>query len=486
MNQTSTVQRSYSTILKRANLINNVSEPDGAGKTTVSDKYSGSIIATIPEASEAQLEAAITGSVAAFKTIKTWSAEQRAAMLGELVSLLESKQEAFADLIVAEAGKPIDYATNEIDRCLSTLRIAQREALRLTGETVPIDFQAGKGKTALTQRFPIGPIAAISPFNFPLNLALHKIAPALACGCSIVLKPSPLAPLTTLAFADLVVEAGYPAGTLNVVNCAIDVAEKLVRDERMAMLSFTGSPAVGWHLKNIAGRKKIALELGGNAPVIVDEGIPIEATAKAIAAGSFLFAGQICISTQRIYVHASLYNAFETALINATKELTIGDPSLKGVLVGPIINTTHLQRVHAWVNDAVQAGATLLTGGEILDQARNLYAPTLLSNTTVELDIVRKEVFGPVAVLEKVESFDEAIQKANATIYGLQAGVFTNRIDHMKKAFQQLETGGVIINNVPGFRLDNMPYGGVKQSGLGREGVRYAMDEMTEVRLLVF
>ncbi len=407
-------------------------------------------------------------------------------MMKKLRAELEKDQERFMDLIIREGGKPRSYAETEIQRCLATLQIGIEEATRHGGEVVPMDFSNGEGKTAFTKRFPIRVIACITPFNFPLNLVMHKVAPALATGCTVVIKPAPQAPMSCLAFAELFKKVGYPAGVINVLCCDIPVAEKLVKDNRVAKLSFTGSDKVGWYLKSIAGKKKVTLELGGNAAVLVDEDAKVEEIVDLIAKGTYLYAGQICISTQRIFVHQSIYDDFEQKFINAIKNLQVGDPDKQEVLVGPVIDSGHLERIEEWVEDARSAGARVLLGGKIKSKENNLFEPTLLTNTESDMKVCSEEVFGPVAVVEKVENFDAGIKAVNDSKYGLQAGVFTNRLDHFKKAFEELEVGGMMINNIPGFRIDHMPYGGVKDSGLGREGITYAMDEMTEMRLLVY
>jgi glyceraldehyde-3-phosphate dehydrogenase (NADP+) len=422
----------------------------------------------------------------AFQTTKNWSAGKRRDMMEKLYHLLEAQKEKFVNLIIDEGAKPRSYAENEIARCLTTLKIGFEEATRIGGEVVPIDFNNGEGKRAFTQRFPIGVVACITPFNFPLNLVMHKVAPALATGCTVVIKPAPQAPMSCLAFAELFEEAGYPAGVINVLCCDIPVAEKLVRDKRVAKLSFTGSDKVGWYLKSICGKKKVTLELGGNAAVLVDEDSNVESIVDSIAMGTFLYAGQICISTQRIFVHEKVYDQFEKAFIAAIQRLKVGDPHDPEVRVGPIIDAGHLERIDSWVQEAVQAGAKLLCGGKIKSKENNLYEPTLLTHTSPSMKVCSEEVFGPVAVLEKVSSFEKGIAAINDSKYGLQAGVFTNKVDHFKKAFEELEVGGVIMNSIPGFRIDNMPYGGVKDSGLGREGLRYSIAEMTEEKLLVY
>ncbi len=470
-----------------ANLVNGNWSFEGDGTfNTVVDKYHGTELARIPHATEAQMEEAIAAACASRETLRKLSAGDRSSKLEALASLIAKHEDELAQLIVQEGGKPIGYAKTEIARCITTVRTAAAEALRFGGEVVPMDFGAGVGRTAITKRFPIGVIAAITPFNFPLNLVLHKVAPAMAVGCPVVLKPAPQAPLSALALGKLIEEIGWPKGAFSVMLCGIPVAEKLVKDERVTMLSFTGSDKVGWHLKNICGKKKVALELGGNASVIVDEGTDLAAIAKTVAAGANLYAGQTCISTQRIYAVKSVFAQFRDLLVKEYAALKAGDPSDASVTVGPIIDKGHFERISSWVDEAVKGGATLLAGGKPVDAACNIYAATLLTGTKSTMKVNCAEVFGPVAVLEEVADFGEAIAAVNDSTYGLQAGVFTNSIANMKRAHEELEVGGIIINNVPGFRIDPMPYGGVKDSGLGREGVKYAMEEMSEPRLLVY
>jgi len=360
------------------------------------------------------------------------------------------------------------------------------ETLRFDGEMVPLDYGAGEGKTAFTRRFPIGVIAGITPFNFPMNLVLHKVAPALATGCPIIIKPAPQAPLSALALGELIREAGYPAGVYQALVCGIPVAEKLVRDERVAKLSFTGSDKVGWYLKSICGKKKVTLELGGNAAVLIDESADLEGVAKKVAVGSFIYAGQICISTQRIFVHEKVYDKFVNELVSEIEKLPTGDPQASETMVGPIIDKGHLERIEEWVQHAVKGGAKVLCGGKVHNAARNIYSATLLTNAQDDMKVSCAEAFGPVATIEKVKDFETGIARVNTSNYGLQVGVYTNRLDHFKLAHERLEVGGIIMNNIPGFRIDSMPYGGVKDSGLGREGIKYAMEEMTEGRLIVY
>lgn len=479
--------KTYKNLIKEANYIANEWHFEGNGESlAVVDKYTSENISNLPLATEEQLENAIVASVNGFQVFKNWSAGNRSNKLLQLRDLIEENKDELAKLIVDEAGKPISYAKGEIIRCIATVEIAAREAIMFKGEMVPIDFAAGTGKTAFTKPFPIGTVACITPFNFPLNLVLHKVAPALATGCSVIIKPAPQTPLSTLALATLIEKLDLPKGVFNVLNCSIPVAEKMVRDSRIAKLSFTGSEKVGWYLKSIVGRKKVTLELGGNAAVIIDESADLEPAAKNTAVGAYLYAGQICISTQRIFVHKKIHDRFLPMLLNEIKALKVGDPSDESVLVGPVIDNGSLNRIKDWVEEAVSDGANILIGGAVMSERHNTYEPTLLSNTNVGMKVNCAEVFGPIAVIDSFKDFDEAIAMTNDSDYGLQVGVYTNNFNNVKKAHEELEVGGIIVNNIPGFRIDNMPYGGVKASGFGREGIKYAMQEMTEQRLIIY
>lgn len=453
---------------------------------SVINKFDQNIIATIPYADASEVQFAIANSVQGFQVFSKFSAQERRDLILKIRDGLIQEKEKFINLIVSEAGKPLDYARAEIERSLTVLQLSADEAIRMHGESVPMDFGAGIGKTALTKRFPLGPIMAVSPFNFPLNLVLHKVAPALAVGCSVILKPSPHTPLTALALASLCKRVGLPAGVLNVVVCKNEEAELILKDDRVKMLSFTGSADVGWALKAKAQKKKVLLELGGNASVIVDRSANLDEAAKAIAFGSYNYSGQTCISVQRIFVDHSVFDQFIEKFKVATNDLKIGHPNQEGVSVGPLIDRNHLERLTSWINEAKELGAQILFGGEVVDRERNLLAPTLLTNTQENMKIVSEEAFGPVAIIEKVEYFDEVIRVINRSRFGLQSGLFTNQISQMKYAHEHLEVGALVVNGIPGFRIDSMPYGGVKDSGLGREGVRYAMEEMTEPRLLIY
>lgn len=472
--------------IPKANFIDGKWMGEGKSTLVVKNKYTAQEMTLIPNANQKQIELAIESANKAFETYKYTSAEDRKQLLLELADSLKQKKDFFSDLISQEAGKPISYAKAELERCITTLEATAERCLTFSGEMVPMDYGLGKGKTAYTKRYPIGPIIAIAPFNFPLNLALHKIAPALAVGCSIVIKPSPYTPLSLLAFAKLFEEVKGLKGLLNVVNCDVEEAELLVRNESFKMLSFTGSPQVGWHLKNIAGKKKVALELGGNAGVYVDHDSDMDTVAKQCAIGAFLYSGQICISTQRLFVHEAIYDEFVQKLKVETEQLKVGKLDNEETLVSSLIDKVHLERIDAWVREAVEEGANLDLGGKIISEDHNLYAPTILSNVKDHSKVNCEEVFGPVVIVEKVKDYQEGVKRLNDSKFGLQAGVFVKDIEKIKWISDHLEVGGIIFNNIPGFRVDTMPYGGVKDSGFGREGMQYAMEEMTEPRLIVY
>lgn len=477
----------YTSIINLQHYINNNFENGLDSKTLkVVNKYNDTEIAEITLANQNQVINAINAAKQGFINYKAWSSGKKSEAIVQIKNELIKQHELFAQLISAEAGKPISYARTEVTRAITTLDIAAYEALKIHGEVVPIDFSIGAGKNAIVNRFPIGVVSCITPFNFPLNLAIHKIAPALAAGCSFILKPPLQAPLTCLAFAKLIQQAGFPSGVANVLVCENNNAEHLVTNPNIALLSFTGSAAVGWKLKNICGKKKVTLELGGNAAVIIDESADLNYAAKQIATGCFLYAGQICIKTQRIFVLKSIANEFTNILLHEISLIKSGNNLNNDVINSSLISKNDLLRIDDWVKEAINLGAKVLAGGKILFEENNIYEPTLLTNTNNLMKVVEEEIFGPVAIIETVESFSNAINAVNNSKYGLQAGVFTNQFNHVKQAHQELEVGGIIINNIPGFRMDNMPYGGIKESGLGREGVKYAIEDMTEPRLMVY
>ncbi|MEZ4757560.1 MAG: aldehyde dehydrogenase family protein [Flavobacteriales bacterium] len=471
--------------MRTANYLAGVWQEQGEALHTVRDAYTGAVIAEVSLADASAMDKAIASAADARSTLEALGAEERAARLEHLAATLFDRSEEFAQLIRREAGKPITYARTEVARAITTVKLAAAAGLQLQDEEIDVDYDAGRGRRAWVRRVPVGVVAAITPFNFPLNLVLHKVAPALAMGCPVVLKPAPQTPLTALLLAELIDALRFPAGSFSTVPCNTGVAEQLVKDERVALLSFTGSDSVGWRLKEICGRKRVALELGGNAAVIVDEGTDLASAATLIAQGAFAYAGQTCISTQRIYVVEPLFAAFRDALLEATQHIVSGDPARAEVHNGPLIDAHHCARIARWVEEAQQAGATVLCGGQVLDPAHNVYAPTLLTGTRPSMRINADEAFGPVAVVEPARDFDDALQLVNASRFGLQAGLFSTNEHHIQRAFAELEVGGLIINGAPGLRVDGMPYGGVKHSGLGREGPRYTMDEMSERRVLL-
>jgi glyceraldehyde-3-phosphate dehydrogenase (NADP+) len=396
---------------------------------------------------------------------------------------IKDEKEDFARLITAEVGKPIQWSRVEADRAVLTFQLAAEEARRISGEAIPLDLNVNtKGRFGVVRRFPLGVILCITPFNYPLNLAAHKIAPAMAAGNAFILKPPPQAPLTSLKLGEVIAASGFPLDAFSVLPCSNAVAETLVTDERIKMLSFTGSNTVGWQLKSKAGKKKVVLELGGNAGVIVDKSANLEDAVRKNALGSFLYAGQVCIKVQRIYVHDSIYTAYREKFVQAAKSLKAGDPNDTEVHVGPLIDEAAVERVSQWVSEAQKLGATVLAGGK---REGNVYLPTVLENVPNTANVYCREVFGPVVTLHNFRSFEEAVTGVNDTIFGLQAGIFSNDYDHILYAYNNINAGAVIVNDNPTFRVDNMPYGGIKDSGFGREGVKYSIEEMTEPKLLV-
>jgi len=433
-------------------------------------------------ATAAHAEAAVHAAQRAFEITKKMPSYERQRILRAISEGIHIREQEFAQLIALEAGKPIKTARAEVDRAVFTFAVAAEEATRISGEWLPLDWQPSTvGRAAIVRRFPLGPILAITPFNFPLNLVAHKLAPAIAAGCTIVLKPAPQTPLTSLLLAQVIEGAGWPAGGLNVLPLAIPEAERLVGDERLKLLTFTGSGAVGWALKQKAGKKKVLLELGGNAGVIVHSDWDADDAARRCVEGGFSYAGQSCISVQRIYVQRSVYQEFLTALVAGVNKLKTGDPLDESTDVGPMISEDAARRAAAWIEEAVAAGAKIETGGK---RNGSILEPTVLTNTWHELKVACEEVFAPIVNVEPYDDFDDAIRCVNDSPYGLQAGVFTRDAKLLFTAFEKLEVGGVIAGDVSAFRIDHMPYGGVKDSGLGREGLRYAIEEMTEPRLL--
>ncbi|MEJ2071364.1 MAG: aldehyde dehydrogenase family protein [Syntrophobacterales bacterium] len=449
----------------------------------VHSPWSGEVVGEVCLAGPEEWEKAIVAAQEAAQVLKKWSSLQRRQLLEAMAAGVKAKRDEFVQTIVAEGGKPVVSARGEMARGQNTLTLAAEEAGRLGGEIIPLDLiQAASGRWGLTRRFPVGPVLGIAPFNFPFNLVAHKVGPALAAGHPISVKPASATPLTALKLAEVYEVAGGPPGGLQVLPSRAEVAERAVADDRLKVLSFTGSAAVGWHLKAQAGRKKVILELGGNAACIIDADADLQRAAHRTAIGAFAHAGQVCIAVQRVLVHRQVYDEFARIFQDTiAREIAAGDPAREETVVGPFIDTGAGERVRAWVTEALEGGANILTGG--LGEG-NIMPPTVLTNVTRDMKVWHKEVFGPVVTLTPFEDFGEALELANDSVYGLQAGVFTNTLPHAWRAFETLEVGGVVINDAPVFRVDHMPYGGVKASGLGREGVRYAVEELTEIRLL--
>ena len=452
-------------------------------KLAVLSPWSGETVGEVSLAGEREWETAVAAAEKAAIAFKAFSSLERREMLEKLAAGVKARQEELAQTIVGEGGKPVTYARAEMARGVLTLSLAAEEAARIGGEVIPLDQIAiTKGRWGIIRRFPLGPVLGISPFNFPFNLVAHKVGPALAAGNPIILKPPSATPLTALNLAEIYEQAGLPPGGLQVLPSSSQVAEKYVADDRLKALSFTGSAAVGWRLKSLAGRKKVVLELGGNAACIVDRDVDLERSAARIATGSFYHAGQVCIAIKRLLVHQDIYEPFRELFLRTVKEkILAGDPRQEEVVVGPCIDLSAAARIRQSIEEALAGGARLAIGG--LGE-KNLMPPTVLENVTRDMKVWREEVFGPVVVMAPAADFPQALEMANDSAYGLQAGVFTRNLAHAWQAFETLEVGGVIINDSPAFRVDNMPYGGIKASGFGREGIRYAIEELTEPRLL--
>ncbi|MBZ5791780.1 aldehyde dehydrogenase family protein [Burkholderia contaminans] len=451
----------------------------------VTDKFSGKVATRVALADAKAIDAAIGAAVDAAKPMRELPAYKRQAVLDHCVARFRERFDELAEALCIEAGKPINDSKGEVTRLIDTFRVAAEESVRIDGEIINLEISArAQGYTGYVKRVPVGPCSFISPFNFPLNLAAHKVAPALAAGCPFVLKPASRTPIGALIIGEVLAETDLPKGAFSVLPAHRDGADLFTTDERFKLLSFTGSPAVGWALKEKAGKKKVVLELGGNAAAIVDadQRDRLDYVVERLAFGAYYQSGQSCIGVQRILVHADLYDALREKLIAKTRSLRMGDPKDPSTFVGPMISESESRRLAGWMDAAVAAGAKIVAGGKV-DGA--MFEATLLENVGHEQDLYRKEAFGPVAILEKFDRFDDALARVNDSDFGLQAGVFTDSLTHAQRAWDELEVGGVVINDVPSFRVDNMPYGGVKDSGLGREGIRYAIEDMTEPRLMV-
>ncbi len=448
----------------------------------VTNPYTGRTVGSVSQASSGDIDRAIAAAVRAFRETRRMPAHRRASVLNYIARGIERAKEDFARLMTEETGKPITFSRAEVERSIFTFTIASEEAKRIEGRLLPLDLAShSDNRFGLTRRFPIGPVGAITPFNFPLNLVAHKVAPAIASGNTIVLKPSSNAPLTALLLADIIHSSGYPGGGMNVVPCSSNEGEQLYLDQRIKLISFTGSPAVGWEIKNRAGKKRVVLELGGNAGVIVDKGANLEYAVPRIALGSYGNAGQSCIAVQRIYVRDEIFDEFTARFLESTKKMVVGDPMDETTTVGPMIEESAAVKVEGWIQEAVQGGARILCGGQ---RKGAVLEPTILAAVNPAMKVSCLEVFAPVVTLDSFGDFREAVDAVNNSAFGLQAGIFTDNVNDVFYAYGELEVGGVIANDYPTYRIDHMPYGGVKDSGFGREGVTYAIEEMTEMKLL--
>jgi acyl-CoA reductase-like NAD-dependent aldehyde dehydrogenase len=460
----------------------NIASQQGAGTATIRAPWDGETIGTHPLASAADMDAAVAANLAAADACRRMPAYERAACLRRVADGLEARRDELARLLAREAGKPIAQARVEIERAAFVFRDGAEEATRIAGEVLPLDvLPAGRGRVGLTRRFPLGPIAAVTPFNFPVLLAAHKLAPAMACGASLTLKPAPQDPLSTLKLGELVAASGYPAGGVNIVPCELAVAQRLVRDERVRMISFTGSAAAGWAIRAQAGTRRVALELGGNAAAVVEPDADLKLAVERCAAAGYTYAGQTCISLQRILVHEQVCTDFLDAFTARVRMLKVGDPLDADTHVGPMISEAAAERAEQWVAAAVKGGAQMAVGGA---RRGAVLEPIVLTGTTPDQQVNCEEVFAPVTTVTPYRAFDEALRMVNASRYGLQAGIFTRDVTRLMRAWDGLDVGGVMGNEVPTWRVDRMPYGGTKASGVGREGVRFAIEEMTELRLL--
>ncbi len=450
----------------------------------VENPYDSKVFAETFLAGDEEFEIATGRAVEVQEEMSVLPTYKRFEILRYISDRLIEDRNRLGEVLAAESGKPMIYAVGEIDRAAQTFLVAAEEAKRIPGEEfLRLDWTIpGEAKSGIVKQFPVGPVAGIAPFNFPLNLAVHKIAPAIAAGCPIVLKPASSTPLSCLELAKIIDETDLPRGAVSILPMDRTTGNRLVTDDRYKLLSFTGSPVVGWKMKEQSGEKKVVLELGGNAGVIIAESADVDQALPACMMGGFSYAGQICIHAQRYYVHESKFDDFIAKMKSGAETLKVGSPTDDSTQFSSMIDEKNALRMEAWVNEAIDMGAKLIAGGK---REGTFYAPTILTDVPMKAKVVAEEAFGPVVVIEKFSDFNEAIEKVNAGKFGLQAGVYTNNIDELNKAFNTLEVGGVIHNNVPTFRVDHMPYGGVKQSGLGREGVKYAMLDMLEPRILV-
>ena len=449
----------------------------------VTNKYTGEVATKVAMADADTIDKAIAAAEEAQPAMAAMAPFERQAVLEQCVKRFTERADELAQALCIEAGKPIKDAKGEVSRLIDTFKIAAEESVRINGEVVNLEISArAKGYQGMTKKVPIGPCSFISPFNFPLNLAAHKVAPAIAAGCTFVLKPASRTPIGALIIGEVLAETDLPKGAFSILPCSRDGADLFTTDERLKLLSFTGSPDVGWALKAKAGKKPVVLELGGNAACVVDEDADIEDAIDRVIVGAYYQSGQSCISVQRLLVHSKIYDEFKSRYVEKVKALVSGDPSNEDTFIGPMISEGEAERLHGWIEEAKEKGATILCGGT-RDGA--MLEATVMENVPKDCDASAEEAFGPLSILVPFDDYDEALEEVNNSRYGLQAGVFTRDIYKAHKAWDVLDVGGVVIGDVPSWRVDNMPYGGVKDSGLGREGIRYAIEDMSETRLMV-
>ncbi|AFT80016.1 aldehyde dehydrogenase [Alteromonas macleodii str. 'Black Sea 11'] len=449
----------------------------------VTNKYTGEVATKVAMADADTIDKAIAAAEEAQPAMAALAPFERQAVLEHCVKRFTERADELAQALCIEAGKPIKDAKGEVSRLIDTFKIAAEESVRINGEVVNLEISArAKGYQGMTKKVPIGPCSFISPFNFPLNLAAHKVAPAIAAGCTFVLKPASRTPIGALIIGEVLAETDLPKGAFSILPCSRDGADLFTTDERLKLLSFTGSPDVGWALKAKAGKKPVVLELGGNAACVVDEDADIEDAIERVIVGAYYQSGQSCISVQRLLVHSKIYDEFKSRYVKKVKALVSGDPSNEDTFIGPMISEGEAERLHGWIKEAQEKGATILCGGT-RDGA--MLEATVMENVPKDCDASAEEAFGPLSILVPFDDYDEALKEVNNSRYGLQAGVFTRDIYKAHKAWDVLDVGGVVIGDVPSWRVDNMPYGGVKDSGLGREGIRYAIEDMSETRLMV-
>lgn len=445
--------------------------------------YNQEVIAIVSRPNLQEALQAVERSDEAFATTRTLPTWKRSEILRAISDGIRERHEELSQTLALEAGKPIRQARGEVSRAANTFWVAMEEAKRIKGEVMSLDWVEGhEDRMGIVRRYPVGPMLGISPFNFPLNLVAHKVAPAIAVGAPLIIKPASQTPLSSLKLGEIVLEAGWPPEAFSVLPCSGSVAETILQDDRIKKLTFTGSPEVGWHLKGLVPKKRITLELGGNAGAVVHSDTDIAFAAKRCRLGSFAYAGQICISVQRMFIHEPVYDEFMERFLEEVSQTVMGDPLDEATEVGPLIDLHAAARIEEWVAEAVDGGATVLTGGK---RQGTLMEPTVLAGVKPQMRVSCQEVFGPVVTVQPYGEFMEAVHAVNDSVYGLQAGIFTNDLKAVHQAFDLLEVGGLIVNDIPTYRVDHMPYGGVKESGFGREGLKYAIEEMTEMRLMV-